>query len=314
MRREVAVLVRSGQREAADLLRHLLLTPGPYRRRWLRHCRTRVEVDELHQPAVCAVIADWLVEAGEMSESVDDPARRIRDRIRRALSGEVLTSTTIDWFAGAFQFTDDDRERLISVLNGSVQTRVLAGKLAAVPGWAQPRRHRTVSVQEHHYIGPEGLPVRHRTSQVVEAIEVMDRHRYMFDSDALSVRVDQGGRIVSPLMKLGDELFGVDVLLTRPLRPGETTTLTYDTRFGYVEPPPPEFRRTAFGVLLNVDLRVEFHPDRLPDRVYLATWPSLTDPAVDREVVPLEPDHSVHRYFSRLQDTVVGFHWNWPPT
>lgn len=306
------MLVRTGPREAAALLRHLLIAPGPYRRTWMRHCRSRPRPDELHQPAVCAVIAEYLVDTGEIGEAVADPARRIRDRVRRALAGTVLTPTTIDWFAAAFGFGEDDRERLLAVLTGSAQTRVLAGDFSPIPGMITPRRHRTVSVHEAHYLGPDGLPVRHRTSQIIEATDTLDRYRYMFDSDALSVRVDQGGHIDSPIMALGDGLFGVDVVLTRPLHKGETTALAYDTRFGYLEPPPPEFRRGALGVLLSVDLRVQFHPDRLPARVYLATWPSLTAAAVDREIVPLEPDNSVHRYFSRLEDTVVGFHWEWP--
>jgi hypothetical protein len=63
--------------------------------------------------------------------------------------------------------------------------------------------------------------------------------------------------------------------------------------------------------LENFDIRVEFHPDKLPSGIWWATWDGLEGEILDQEPVALDSQHSVHRYLRFIEKTVVGFHWAW---
>jgi hypothetical protein len=302
-----------GTQEAADHLSRLLAAPGPYRRQWEHVSSTSVGPGELHLPAICSVLAEYLIEQGEMSENEPSPKRRIRDRVRRALSGEVLTLSTVRALAGAFDFRGEDVDRVEALLSGSSRVRVLSGRYAGSPAVSASRRgYRSVSLQEHHYVGADRLPYRHRTNQVIEAVDdPMITYRYTFDAAALTVDVLHGGTVTGEIMSLGDGMYAVDIALTRPLRRGETTSLVWETRFAYAEPPPPEFRRIGINRLENVDLRVQFDQERLPREVYFASWPSLDSEPVPEFETPIEPDGSVHVFLSGLEHAIAGFHWEW---
>jgi hypothetical protein len=140
----------------------------------------------------------------------------------------------------------------------------------------------------------------------------MSTHRYIFDSTALAVEVLHGGSVSGPVFVVGDGLFGLDILLTRPLAKGETASLDYETRFAYPEPPAPEFRRAGLArVVENVDILVQFDPAALPREVYFSTWPALdAAPATDTPM-DVEPDGSVHAYLARLDHAIAGFRWVW---
>jgi hypothetical protein len=58
-------------------------------------------------------------------------------------------------------------------------------------------------------------------------------------------------------------------------------------------------------------MRIEFHPDRLPRRVWWAHWDGGDGTVLEREAVSLDSQHSVHRYLRSLEKTVVGFYWEW---
>ena len=62
-----------------------------------------------------------------------------------------------------------------------------------------------------------------------------------------------------------------------PLAAGETATLEYSTRFHYAASPPPEFRRVVQSFVENLDIRIEFHPAKLPGRVKWAVNVSCSD-------------------------------------
>lgn len=302
-----------GAPEAAEYLSRLLTAPGRYRRRWERASLSSVGPDQIHLPGVCAVLAEYLIDAGELSESDPAPTRRIKDRVRRALSGEVLTPSTVRTFAGAFGFDPADLERLEALLSGSSQVRVLTGTYSGSPDLIAHRQHRTISVHEHHYVNAERMPYRHRTTQVIEATEDgMSTHRYIFDSTALAVEVLHGGSVSGPAFVVGDGLFGLDIVLTRPLAKGETASLDYETRFAYPEPPAPEFRRASLArVVENVDILVQFDSAALPREVYFSTWSALdSSPATDSRM-DLDPDGSVHAYLARLDHAIAGFRWVW---
>jgi hypothetical protein len=302
-----------GTHEAAEHLERLLSTPGPYRKEWQRQSATSVGPDEIHQPAVCAVLADYLIDQGEMSEDEPSPKRRIRDRVRRALSGEVLTLSTVRAFAGAFGFSPEDLERLEALLSGSSGVRMLSGSYAGTPAVAGQRPgYRTISLHEYHYVNADRMPYRHRTSQVIEAVDdVVSAHRYMFDAAALTVDVLHGGSVYGDIVAQGEGLYSVDIELTRPLRRGETASLVYETRFAYPEPPEPEFRRVGVNRVENVDLLVQFDPAGPPRRVFFASWPALNSRPENETEMQLEPDGSVHVFLAGLEHAIAGFYWEW---
>jgi len=302
-----------GTHEAADHLMRLLAAPGPYRKRWEHVSSTAVGPGALHLPAVCAILADYLIDQGEMSDRDPSPKRRIRDRVRRALSGEVLTLSTMRAFAGAFDFQSEELDRLEALLSGSSGVRVLSGHYAGSPAVLASRRgYRSVSLQEHHYVGADRLPYRHRTTQVIEAVDdPLATYRYTFDAAALTVDVLHGGRVTGEIMTLDEGMYAVDIELTRPLRRGETTSLVWETRFAYAEPPHPEFRRIGINRLENVDLRVQFDPAAAPQRVFFASWARLDGPPENETEMHLEPDGSVHVFLAGLEHAIAGFHWEW---
>lgn len=304
---------RVGTQEAAAHLVRLLAEPGPYRRRWERASLTASPPGEIHQPAVCAVLADWLVDHGELSERDPAPARKIRDRVRRAIAGQVLSPTTVRWFAGAFAFDSFDVERMAALLSGSTGVRVLSGRYLGLAAASDQRRgYRTVSLSERHHLDADGIPDRHRTTQVIQATaDGVDSYRYLFDAAALTVDVLQGGTCAGPIVKIAEGLYGLTFELTRPLGQGETTILDYETRFAYLEPPKPEFRRTVLDRVDNVDLLVQFHPERVPSAVYFGSWASLDGEPDTSEPIPVERDGSVHAYLARLDHAIVGFWWIW---
>jgi hypothetical protein len=84
---------------------------------WLR-AAGRVKDSEINKLAVARVIASYLWDTGERSEHDRNLPHRLKDRVGRALAGEVLTPTTLDWFIGALRFTDEDAALLWSLLYG----------------------------------------------------------------------------------------------------------------------------------------------------------------------------------------------------
>ena len=213
-------------------------------------------------------------------------------------------------------FGDPERQQLLKLWEGSARVRVLSGPRAIRDDKAvalgRPRQ-RTLSLHDHHYLGPDGLPVRHRVIHVIESlVDGLDRVPYRADTSAPTVEVGQGfsglaGQVHQPM----PGLFVVDMMLSRPLAAGETATLEHWTSFHYTEPPPREFRRIVQYSVENLDIRVEFHPARLPSEVVWAVWDGMDGPIAEREPVALDTQFAVHRYLRLAEKTVVGFHWDW---
>ena len=130
--------------------------------------------------------------------------------------------------------------------------------------------------------------------------------------NALTVEVGQGfSGLAGPFYQPLAELFVVDMLLAEPLAAGETATLEYSTSFHYAAAPPPEFRRVVQSFVENLDIRVEFHPAKLPGDVVWAIWDGMDGPIAESEHVSLDRQFAVHRYLRLAEQTTVGFHWDW---
>jgi hypothetical protein len=296
--------------QASSHLLQVLTRPGPCRRRWEQRV-TRRRAETINQRAVCRVLADWLFHEGyEVSSD------SLKDRVARALHGEVLSPETLRWFIGAFDVPKEDADVLWARMLGTSATQVRAVTgLLELPSIrasiGKATEYQTRSLHERHRLGTDGLPLDHRTSHVVEALsDGLDRYPYRFDTNAAAVEVMEGGT-AGPLYRLSDELFAVDIVLARPLRAGETASLEYRTVFDYREPPTTEFRRAVLRRLESLKIRVEFHPNRLPSELYWAEWEGVDGPISRQEEVALDDQHSVHRYLTAVERAVVGFHWQW---
>ena len=92
-----------------------------------------------------------------------------------------------------------------------------------------PRRHQTVSLHDHVYIGADRKPSRTRTLQVVEAIaDGLDRVPYIYDTNAVTLELGHGcAGAPGPFRQIGDLVYATDIPLTRSLGLGETHTLEY---------------------------------------------------------------------------------------
>jgi hypothetical protein len=303
------------QAAAAAYLRELLLRPGRYRRRWEQYAE-RSRKGQVNQLAVAEVLAHYLWEHPRNTGDTDVLPRQLKDTTSRVLSGKLLSKAALTLFMDAFDLDVWDRDKILKLWEGSARIRVLTGSMTvpsgAAAGWGQPT-YRTLSLHDHHYLGPDGFPAKHRTLHVIEAlVDGLDRVPCRADTNALSVEVGQGcEEVVGPVRAIGGGLFAVDMLLTKELAIGETTTIEYETSFHYSVAPEPEFRRIVVIHLENLDIRVQFHPDRLPREVEWAVWDGMDGPIAESETVTLDRQFAAQRFLRFAERTVVGFRWDW---
>lgn len=313
----------AGRRAASAYLRELLQRQGIYRRQWEQHV-VRARPGEINHLAVAEVLARrlWIYPRG--TGDADVLPHQLKDTVGRALSGRLLSRSTLSLFIEAFVISDAEADRLWRLWEGSGTITVLSGQRAVTPRTEHelaaligPRRHRTVSMHDHMTIGISGRPVRTRTLQVIEAItDGVDRIPFLHDTNALTLEVGQGCTGVSgDLFHVSDELFVTHILLAGTLDTGQTATLEYLVTYHYPgdpdDPGEREHRRAVMSRLENFDTRVEFHPDRLPTSIWWATWDGVSGPVLEQEPVTLDAQHSAHRYLRFIEKSVAGFHWTW---
>jgi hypothetical protein len=301
-----------GQRAAGLHLRQLLLRPGPYRDEWERHARG-VRPDEIRQDAVGKVIAEHLYETGAHDDTDTGLARALKDRVSRAFSGRGLSLQTLRWFEAAFRLSPHDAQRVHELYRGDLRPTVIVGTLPP-PAGTPTAGHETTLLFEHHFIGRDGMPARHHTQQTVRAlVDGMTSYQYRIDTRAADIRVIHGGK-VGRLYQFSEQLWAVDIAFHHPLRYGEEAYVDCWTIFHYPQPPAAEFRRGAHRRVEHLDMRLEFHPDRLPGRLWWAEWADYRAPdeaIVEREEVTLDEELSAHRYLEAIEHTVVGYYWEW---
>jgi hypothetical protein len=316
----------AGRQAAAKYLRELLLRQGRYRPQWERFAE-RVRSGRINHLAVAEVLARHLWNAPRTSGDADVLPRQLKDTVGRALSGQLLSRATLALFIEAFSFSAQEEDRLWRLWGGSGRISVLSGPRAMAPGQEAevaaalgPRRHQTLSLHDHHEVGPDGLPARTRTLQVIESIvDRLDRIPYIYDTNALTLEVGQGCQdLAGPLYEIREGLYGTDISLARSLAAGETLTLEYWTTYHYHGRPETaqecQYRRAVMRRLENFDMRVEFHPGRVPAAVWWATWDGMEGGINEQEEAVLDGQHSVHRYLRSVERAVVGFHWSWTVT
>jgi hypothetical protein len=292
--------------QASAYLRMLLLRPGEYRNRWERGA---------DQPSAGTIRYEAVAQVLEPAAHRLPADAEVAEAARRALEGVELSPPVADVFVDGFGLTARHAQRLRDLLRGSPTVRVISGDTLPPPGLepAGPPNHETLSLHELHILGPDGLPAEHETIQVIKATEDgVDSVPYRFDTDELMVEVIRGGRVGERPYRVTDSIFGVDILLHRPLAAGETALMQYRTIFYYKSAPPPEFRRGVLRSTRDLTIWVKFDPQRIPARIYRARWDRLDQARViERE--PVEPDGelSVHHRFGAVEKAIVGFYWEW---
>lgn len=310
---------QSGQQAAAGRLRELLLDPDlPYRLMWFKTSLKPGRANKLNAMA----IARHLAESRDMWGG-DTTAEQVKDTVARAVSAEpskrLLSPGTLIKFIDGFDMDDEHSEELWALLSGADprSTEPIVGDLIAPTLSQTPPRHSTVLLHEYHYVGADGLPERHRTIQIIRAlVDGLDRYCYRFDTDHATVSVSRPGNGVTTSGKwVEHQLYGIDILLKRPLMRDETVSLQYDTVFSYnpAKPPPREFRRGATGRTENLEIYVQFHPNRLPRKLWWGQWDGYDNEAqlISRQPLALEDDLSRSRFLPYIERTVVGFGWDW---
>jgi hypothetical protein len=315
----------AGRRAAASYLRALLAQQGPYRRLWEQHVM-RARSSEITQLAVAEVLARYLWANPRVVGDADVLPRQLKDTVARALSGTLLSRPTLALFIEAFGISDADARRLRQLWEGSGRISVLSGARAvgsAAEGELRaalgPRRHQTVSLHDHVSVGPDGRIARTRTLQVIEATaDGLDWIPYLYDTSALTLEVGQGcGDVSGELRQISEDVYATTIPLARELSAGETISLEYVTTYRYPgnldDPHEREFRRAVLRRLENVDIRVEFHQDKLPAQIWWAVWDGVDGPVLEREPVPLGGQREVQRYLRSVEKAVVGFRWTWLP-
>ncbi len=290
--------------KAARYLRLLLERDGPYRRIWQQKA-ARLRATGINYDAVARVLARY--KEHHSPEGVDP--RAINDTVRRALNGTVLTAGTLTWFIDAFGMDEVDAHRLRALLNGTSRVQVVNGTFDLPTGLGRAA-HQTLLLHEFHTNGADGLPAGHETLQLIEATgHGYTHYPFRADTDEFIFDMIWGGQ-PGQTFSAGNGLYGVDIELPEPLSKGDTASLRYRLDFLYSQPPEPTLRRGARDrPVKNLQLRVQFHRQRIPRNVWWAVWHDLTGDPVEQREVSLDSELSVHMALSQLQNAIVGFTW-----
>lgn len=95
----------------AAALREILLTDPSCRRRWQRHAQ-RSGSQLPNQSGVAWVLALALWDRGDVAESRRTLPRSLKDRVSRALSGQLVSASTLALFVDAFEMSEEQERGL----------------------------------------------------------------------------------------------------------------------------------------------------------------------------------------------------------
>lgn len=299
-----------GAAETSRHLRELLLTRLEYRRLWQEQVERR-RTGDISKAGVARVIALYLWGSGEVADSETDLPRNLKDRVRRALEGDAISYQTVSWFIHAFGMDSRDEQTLWATF-ALDQERGISYSMTSDRGLALRQRHRTIALFERYSIGADrNLATRH-TLQTIMALED-DVDVYPFDHEPTSehVAVIYGGSARKRYV-YADGRHMDAIMLDRPLKRGETSSLEYITPYRPGDYCSAELRRSARGRSENIDIAVSFPECALPQAVYWTVWPDqLTGAPVREERVGLDDRNSARQFIRFIEETTVGFRWEW---
>ncbi|MFF5032235.1 hypothetical protein [Nocardia salmonicida] len=297
-----------------ELLTRILSETPAYRRQWATAGK-RLRSHSPAPAAVSRVIAHYLWNAGEFPDTDIDLPRKLRDRIRRALSGSALTGQTLEWFIGAFEMTEDHAQKLWSVYSGEeASSRQSISDIVPVQRpMARPQWHRTMTLFERYTFAADGSYRLRHTLQVIQALEDhVDFYLFNHEPYADRIQVMHGGA-VGRHHDYGFGLSSDEITLGRPLLTGQRMTLEYKTHFTPGTHFPREVRRAVRARAENLDFAIQFPRRRRPPAIWFCAWPDH----LEGEPVHEEPldivDGAAHRFLPFAQHCVLGFRWEWAP-
>ena len=308
----VGVQSARGTTLAGNLLEAMLSRPGAYRTTWTRRAR-QVRPGTVNRAAVARVIAEylWMTEEAEASSYVG--ARELKDRVGRALAGEVLSARTLDWFVQAFAMDEADASRLWSLLTDDTEGQIALYGGLATPGEIArrlpPRRHLTVALHDLCRVDDHGYLQSQRTIQVIlgAAPGGVEAVQFRSGSEVEAFRVVRGGK-TRGAEKIGTDLNIIDIELPEPLEAGRTASLEYEVKFDSRRRPEQEFRRIIFRRVENAEIAIQFS-GAPPKFLWHAIWPSLESREPCLKEVAVGPDNAAHQYFEAIEGAIVGFKW-----
>jgi hypothetical protein len=306
-------MTTSGQLRAAALLK-ALLQQEEYAELWQRR-QKRARSGELNQAAIAQVIVEHLWRDGVWDDTDESLGpRRLKDRVRRALTGEDMGPKTLELFIDAFDMAPADARRLRAALNAppSATGGAVVGTLRLPQRLPLPQLHRTVAVFEHRVIGAEGAPVTHRASRAIKAqSDTVSFYPCRQFSAASEVIILSGGRITRQHEPAGGSPI-LEITLNSPLSVGEVGSLEYQARFGPESSPATEYRQVAHARASNVDIVVQFHRKRLPRSIWWTIWDDYRDGTILAEhPAHLDSAGRAHRFLPYLENAAAGFRWEW---
>ena len=204
---------------------------------------------------------------------------QLKDTVGRALSGRLLSRLTLGLFVAAFGFSAQEEERLWRLWRGTGRITVLAGPramrsgaAAEVAGVLGPRRHQTVSLHDHIYVGADRRPAGPGPCRWSRP---SSRDSTGSPTSTTPTRSPwKSGRAApaapGPFRRIGDVAYATDIPLAHSLGLGETLTLEYWTSYHYdgnpADPEEREYRRAVMNTLENFDMRVSSIPTRCRPR------------------------------------------------
>ncbi|WP_241841529.1 hypothetical protein [Pseudofrankia sp. BMG5.36] len=300
----------TGER-AGRLLRELLTGTAEYRRMWESRVR-RASAQEPSFAAVARVIAEYLWNAGIVSEEDQELDRALKDRVSRALGGGRISAQTMEWFIEAFGMRRHEAG-LWAAFAGLTDpgVDVSSGTLRGGPAMIMPQRHRTVAVFERYRFDATGSLVQQHTFQVISAQEDgVGIYPWVLRTDAIESAVLIGGA-PGARHAYSSRLTLVEVELERALGRGQRHALELLARYP-TELPTQEVRRAARAKTENVDMLIQFDPGLPPRDLHWTVWSTHEGGLiVDEEPVTLSADGTVHRFLPAVHHAVVGFRWTW---
>jgi hypothetical protein len=304
-----------GTQVAAAHLRRLLTSVSDYRRQWMRYTR-RMRTSEINYAAVSQVVALYLWDRGVREESERDLPRKLRDRIRQALRGELLSHETLTWLIEAFGMDESDTHAVWDAFAGGSMVDLsgegIAFTLSALPvPIITPQRHQTSALFSRYYIGADQTLNRIETSHIIVALEDgVDTFAYSPRNTVTDVTVITGGDFVG-FHESTPGFVGVEIRLDRPLLSGQHASLQYFTAHRPTLEPCTELRRAARRRIDNVDMRVIFE-DVCPARAWWCAWDAYDGGnPVHRTPVEVSDQLELHQFVPYIEQTVVGFRWEW---
>jgi hypothetical protein len=295
------------------LLHDLLTTRPDYVRLWQEQVQ-RQRSPGISPAGVARVLALYLWGAGERADTETTLARDLKDRVRRALVGQSLSPETLSWFVRAFDMSAADEHTLWATYASGVNNQIpgISKTIASLPSLARPQVHRTVALFERYTIDADHSFIERHTMHVIMALtDDVGTYVYNHDPAAEHIEVLHGGQVGTNFL-YGDGLHGVELLLERNLSRGESLSIEYKCLYPKGIYDATEVRRPAYGRSQNVDIALRFHQSSAPKRLLWTVWDDqIHGHVVQEDQVHLNEHAMVHRFVPFIEETVVGFRWEW---